>query len=116
ADAEDFEPDWSLFEETIWPVIATRVRAFEAIKATRAWAGHYDYNTLDQNGVIGPHPGVRNLLPANRSSSHGFQQEPARGRARAELVVHGGCRTIDCSAFGYERIRENRPYRELNVI
>jgi glycine/D-amino acid oxidase-like deaminating enzyme len=116
ADPTDFEPDWALFEEVIWPTLAARIPAFEAIKPGRAWAGHYDYNTLDQNAVVGPHPEVENFIFANGFSGHGLQQAPAVGKALAELIVHGGYRTVDCSAFGYRRVIENRPFRELNVI
>ncbi|MCO5064364.1 MAG: FAD-binding oxidoreductase [Rhizobiaceae bacterium] len=116
ADPADFNPEWSLFEETIWPTLANRIPAFEAIKMTRAWAGHYDYNTLDQNAVIGPHPEVANFIFANGFSGHGLQQAPAVGKAIAELVIHGSYQTIDCSVFGYERVTAGRAFRELNII
>jgi len=112
----DWEVDHAWFEERIWPALAERVPLFEAIKVISAWVGHYDYNALDQNAVIGPHPEVANFLFANGFSGHGLQQGPAAGNAISELVIDGRYRTIDLTRFGYDRIRRNAPLFEKNVI
>jgi sarcosine oxidase len=115
-DCLDLELDYGLFEEVIWPTLARRVPAFEAIKLTGAWAGHYDYNTLDQNVILGPHPEVANFYFANGYSGHGLQQAPATGRAISELIAYGEMRTLDLRRFSYERVAANAPLRELNVV
>ena len=112
----DLEPDHGMFEARIWPLLAARVPAFEAVKVVRAWAGHYDYNAFDQNAILGPHPEVANFLFANGFSGHGLQQAPAVGRAIAECIAFGGYRSLDLSRLGYERIANDRPLRELAVI
>jgi len=115
-DCYDFEMDWSLFEERVWPALAHRVPAFEAIKPLRAWAGLYDYNAVDQNAILGPHTEIGNLLFANGFSGHGMQQTPAVGRVTADWIIHGEARAVDVSVFGYERFAEGRLVKEVNVI
>ncbi|ELR24583.1 oxidoreductase, FADbinding family protein [Acanthamoeba castellanii str. Neff] len=112
----DFEVDHDLFEEVIWPVLAHRLPAFEAVKVVGHWAGHYDYNTFDQNAILGTHPSVGNYYHANGFSGHGLQQSPAVGRAVAELLLEGAYKTLDLSMFHFERVLENRPIIELNVV
>ncbi|MBU0725588.1 MAG: FAD-binding oxidoreductase [Alphaproteobacteria bacterium] len=115
-DSDDLDVEYGLFEEVVWPALAERVPAFEAIKLTGAWAGHYDYNTVDQNGIVGRHPEIINLVFANGFSGHGLQQSPAVGRAVAELLCQGRFTSIDLTRFGYERFARNEPILELNVV
>ncbi|WP_428664350.1 NAD(P)/FAD-dependent oxidoreductase [Reyranella sp.] len=104
------------WDDMVWPVLAHRVPAFEAAKVVNSWAGYYEYNTFDQNGIVGRHPEIDSIVFATGFSGHGIQQSPAVGRAVAELIVHGSYRTLDLSPFGYERISAGRPVRELNVV
>jgi glycine/D-amino acid oxidase-like deaminating enzyme len=119
ADDPDDAPldvDHALFDDVLWPRLAARVPAFEAVRVTGSWAGYYEYNTFDQNGIVGPCPGVPNLLLANGFSGHGMQQSPAVGRGVAELLVHGAYRTLDLSPLAYDRVLSGTPLVEANVI
>ena len=115
-DPDDFEPRWGEFEETIWPALAARSPVFEAIREVRRWAGHYDFNTFDRNAILGRDPDLPWFVHVNGFSGHGLQQSPAVGRAVAELIVHGGYRTLDLSELGPERIRAGRPLIEKAVV
>lgn len=108
--------DHELFEEIIWPTICERVPAFEELKVQSAWAGFYEYNTVDQNAIIGFHTEVKNLILCNGFSGHGLQQSPAAGRAVTELLVYGKYTTIDLSRFSFHRIVNNTPIHETGIV
>src|SRR5260221_1601860 len=79
-DEPPLEVEWERFETIVWPALARRVPAFEAVKLVGGWAGYYDYNTLDQNGIVGPAAGLDNFILANGFSGHGLHQAPRVGR------------------------------------
>ncbi len=111
----DFSVQEELWEERIWPALAHRAPLFECLKVKSSWAGHYEYNTLDHNGIVGPAL-ADNLYLINGFSGHGLQQSPGAGRALAELVLKGRFESIDLSRFSYRRIAEKQPLFEQNII
>lgn len=113
----NWEVEHAFFESDIWPELAHRSKAFEALKVESAWAGHYDQNVFDNNVILGPWAGhLDNFHVALGFSGHGLQQAPAIGRAMKELLVDGGFRTIDLSRFSYQRIVDDKPMREHGPV
>lgn len=115
-DPADFTADHSLWEEKFWPIIAARIPQFEQIRLVNMWVGHYDYNTLDQNAIVGPHPEVSNFLFVNGFSGHGLQQAPAFGRGLAEWIAYGRYRSLDLTPFSVDRVLRAEKFPETAVI
>ncbi|WP_299142050.1 FAD-binding oxidoreductase [uncultured Tateyamaria sp.] len=113
---DDYDMDHSLWENHIWPALATRIPQFEAIKVTSEWGGHYAMNTFDHNAILGSHTEVENFVFLNGFSGHGLQQSPAMGRGTAEWLTYGAYRTLDLTPFNYARIPAGTPIIEKAVI
>ncbi len=115
-DYDDFVMDHNIWQDKVWPAIATRIPQFEAIKVVTEWAGHYAYNTLDHNAIVGPHNEVSNFMFLNGFSGHGLQQSPAFGRGMSELITYGEFRSLDFAPFSYDRIAAGKPFSETAII
>jgi len=113
---DDFEPRHEEWEGALWPALAARSPGFEALKLRGFWAGHYEWNTDDQNGLVGPHPGCEGLLIAAGFSGHGLQHAVGVGRGIAEWIMHGGWRSLDLSPLAASRIERGAAAPEAAVI
>ena len=115
-DVSNLDVDYSYFDSHISGQLAHRVPAFKDLKLKGAWAGFYEYNTLDQNPIIGRDQYYGNILWATGFSGQGIQMAPAVGRAVQELLFDGRYQTIDLSRFSWQRIYDRRPLRETNIF
>lgn len=112
----NFTWDRQYFNEIIWPLIAHRVPLFDQLKLVSGWAGLYEINKWDYNGIIGRHPAISNFFMAVGFSGHGFQQAPAVGKALSELIRLGHYQTVDVSSLSYERILRGKKVLEEEVV
>ena len=109
-------PDLQQFDERVWPALAHRVPAFEALRRTGAWDGWYEVHPMDHNGLVGPHPDCTNLLLACGFSGHGLQHAAGIGRGVAEWIVHGGYRSLDLAPLSPARVATRQPWVERAII
>ena len=108
----DFTPaDRSRFYEVIWPELVEWLPVFDRLEVVRAWAGLYEQNTLDANGIIGEWPEIDGLFQATGFSGHGFQQCHAVGRYLAELIT-GRVPFMDLTRLGPGRVVAGQPVFE----
>ena len=108
--------DHAQFEEQLWPALAARVPAFEALRVRSTWAGYYEMNLFDHNGLAGRLPGWCNAWTACGFSGHGMQQSPAVGSALAALLAGGRSAAPALDALSPLRLLDGRPLREANII
>ena len=106
--------DHGLFDELLWLTLAARVPALEALRVRSAWAGYYEMNAFDHNGLAGRLPGYANAFTACGFSGHGMQQAPAVGWSMARLIA--GLDAPLIGALTPQRLLDGRPLIEANVI
>ena len=115
-DYDDFVMDHNRWQDHVWPILANRIPQFDSLRVVTEWAGHYAFNTLDQNAILGPHHEIGNFIFQNGFSGHGLQQSPAMGRGVSELITYGEYRSLDMSPFSWDRIAAGQPLVETAVI
>ena len=113
-DAPLHDIDHGLFEDLLWPTLAARVPALEALRVRSAWAGYYEMNDFDHNGLAGALPGYANAYTACGFSGHGMQQSPAVGWSLARLIAGQDAPLIE--ALAPQRLLDGRRLVEANVI
>jgi FAD-dependent oxidoreductase domain-containing protein 1 len=108
--------DHGLFDDVVWPALAARVPAFEALRVTSAWAGYYEMNLFDHNGLVGALPQIANLHLACGFSGHGMQQAPAVARSLAAHLAGEPWSVPQVQALSPARLWSGAPLVERNVI
>jgi len=108
--------DPQYFAQHIRPHLYNRIPVLGEAQVVDSWAGCYDHNVYDENGILGAHPYYNNLYLATGFSGHGVQQSLAVGRAISELIMDGQFRTIDLSRLSFDRLIVDQPMFELNNV
>ena len=109
------DPMYSQFEDVVWPALYNRVEDFGDLKVKNQWAGWYDYNTADQNGIVGYHGGVENMVLGNGWSGHGMQMGLGVGRHLAEVIEGADC-SVDLNRFRVQRFEEGEEIFEEGIV
>lgn len=115
-DYNDFSFEDGVWQKKLAPILANRILTFDDINVLDAWVGHYEFNTYDQNAIVGAHSQIENFIFVNGFSGHGTQQAPAMGRGVSELITYGAYQKMDLTPFSYSRLERGERLIERAVI
>lgn len=87
-----------------------RIPKLENAEVMRGVTGIYDM-TPDCRPLLGEVPGVRGLHVCAGFSGMGFKISPAIGLVMCELILDGGGKAVDITAFRPSRFAENQPIK-----
>ncbi len=114
-DGAPLEVQHAEWDEIVWPALAARAPAFESVKVVGSWAATTSTTRSTRTGSSVPTTGC-GTSSSSRASAATESSRRRSGRAAAEWIVDGGWRAIDVGPLGWERIRDQRPLVERNVI
>jgi sarcosine oxidase, subunit beta len=87
-----------------------RIPKLQTAEMMRGVTGVYDM-TPDARPLLGEVPEIQGLHVCAGFSGMGFKISPAVGLVMSELLLDGGGKTVDISAFKPGRIAEGKPIR-----
>ena len=108
------DPFDATFDDAWLPEVTARahrwIPSLREVKVDRAAcvAGLYEMSP-DRHVLLGPAPGVENLLLANGSSGHGVMHSPALGQLVAEMILDGSASSMDVHPLRPSRFAEGQP-------
>jgi sarcosine oxidase, subunit beta len=106
SDAFDVSVDPAWLDDVL-TTARVRIPCLRDVHLDSSYAGLYEMSP-DEHALLGPAPGVENLLLVNGSSGHGVMHAPALGQLAAELLTIGEARALDISALRPSRFAEGR--------
>ncbi len=99
--------------DSLAPLVERAVGRVPALADAAIWrgvTGVYDVSP-DFRPLLGVTPGVAGLYVVCGFSGMGFKISPAIGLVVSELLLDGGAKTVDVSAFDPERFAKSRPIK-----
>ena len=118
----DDPPGWDVsvdprFFEDLGERVGNRFPFLEnlPINPKQSWAGLYP-ETEDHHAIVGPAPELERFVVCAGFGGHGIMHSPAAGRAVAEIITAGGCRTFDLHPLRPARFAERDLVMETAVL